>query len=689
MSQAAGHHVKTSYRKYLLAFEEYRSSFAKVGRKARQRKAKKDTAAPKTKEKKLIKAHSVSGRASPSSRSDDDIESGARRSSRRRKISESVAGDEPEVTPPKATKRTRRSKNDADSKSDSDLDDASSTASSERSSARCRSTPSNDSQKNAAKERQRSNSGAGVKRKSGAVYKPGDRIRVKYGKDSYKLYTAKVVDLDEDEGPEVQYYVHYAGWNSRHDEWIKAWQIASCIDDNDSTTPSSSPVVRPTVKRPKTPVPADEKKPSSNSNATQSSDKTRESVKDASPTSGSLSSLSGKGGEDEGETNKSDSKKEPPSATTTSKKPSKGRTRRPSTSSTTSSQSTASASSKRNVSEESSVSEKSNPDSAVKQESKEAAKTEGRSTPTSILTSRRTSGRRSKSPAYLRESTLYGLTRRKRTSSITSSENSPACVAATGGNGPSADLDNNSSDSLRSSASESAAVSASGAQDRAEKVAKTGPAARRKSTDGKVEVKAEDKRLQEAYGDFDDEAPVIALEKPRQSSPTLPDKPNDFAKDLAHAVLSQPGGKPSNDALLSVMEDIRQSDSKSFVSDFPQLDSVVAIVSGQPTLSKPANDHNEPEQTESSDSSKTTEEKSQRQHNQPGPSHALASASPSAQVPQAPAVPPPVPEQAPTGSKVSDCRCSDGWTKCISNFLILCKVQSSWSRFVSFFPQSR
>ncbi|XP_017883106.1 AT-rich interactive domain-containing protein 4B isoform X2 [Ceratina calcarata] len=55
----------------------------------------------------------------------------------------------------------------------------------------------------------------------------GDRLKVYYGPthESKVTYEAKVIDIEK-EGAEPMYLVHYTGWNTRYDEWIKPSRIA-------------------------------------------------------------------------------------------------------------------------------------------------------------------------------------------------------------------------------------------------------------------------------------------------------------------------------------------------------------------------------------------------------------------------------------------------------------------------------
>ncbi|GFS08707.1 AT-rich interactive domain-containing protein 4B-like [Elysia marginata] len=61
-------------------------------------------------------------------------------------------------------------------------------------------------------------------------YPIGSKLRVKYGKGkNQKIYIAKVVELGRDAGHKT-YRVHYAGWNSRYDEWIRPDRVVSVLD---------------------------------------------------------------------------------------------------------------------------------------------------------------------------------------------------------------------------------------------------------------------------------------------------------------------------------------------------------------------------------------------------------------------------------------------------------------------------
>ncbi|XP_035671737.1 LOW QUALITY PROTEIN: AT-rich interactive domain-containing protein 4B-like [Branchiostoma floridae] len=62
-------------------------------------------------------------------------------------------------------------------------------------------------------------------------YAIGDKIQVKYGRGrQQRIYEAKVLEAEMEEG-ELMYYVHYAGWNVRYDEWINLDRIVGPADN--------------------------------------------------------------------------------------------------------------------------------------------------------------------------------------------------------------------------------------------------------------------------------------------------------------------------------------------------------------------------------------------------------------------------------------------------------------------------
>ena len=54
-------------------------------------------------------------------------------------------------------------------------------------------------------------------------YPIGTRLKVRY-KTHKDIYEAKVTKVREIDG-QVEYFVHYAGWNNRYDEWVSAEYI--------------------------------------------------------------------------------------------------------------------------------------------------------------------------------------------------------------------------------------------------------------------------------------------------------------------------------------------------------------------------------------------------------------------------------------------------------------------------------
>ena len=63
----------------------------------------------------------------------------------------------------------------------------------------------------------------------------GDKVQVYYGPKSKGnvTYKAKVIDIDE-AGSIPKYLVHYTGWNTRYDEWIERYRIASLSPQKDT-----------------------------------------------------------------------------------------------------------------------------------------------------------------------------------------------------------------------------------------------------------------------------------------------------------------------------------------------------------------------------------------------------------------------------------------------------------------------
>ncbi|CAK8690039.1 unnamed protein product [Clavelina lepadiformis] len=421
LTQAAGHHVKNAYTKYLLGFEEYLMSFKNTTCKMTKKQLQRTQRLSKGKLSK------ISGRISPLVSNDDDTDTSTRRASRRRKLSETVSvADDYEIYPPlKENRRCKRSKFEGDNRLESDMDDTGSSTGSEKSVVRGNALSGNiDLAKSDVKsERKRTNSGSLTRRK-GVSYKAGDKLLVKYGKDSFKLYEAKVVDLELQDEKEVQYYVHYAGWNSRHDEWIKPWRIASIVTENNDTP--SFPALKGTQKRSKTPTLSEEKKNTDDAAPSScSSNLFQTTVKVLNCSSPLASVMARKRGLPTAESiAKVDPKQEVAKVDQFGgKKKYRGRIRRRSTSSSTPPPNTDSTNeSKRAASMEkclsgniTSCATEQHMDNPTRSEDKSV----GQTTP-NFPSNRRTSGRRSKSPAYLRDATLYGLTKCKRSNSSAS-----------------------------------------------------------------------------------------------------------------------------------------------------------------------------------------------------------------------------------------------------------------------------
>ncbi|XP_067119797.1 AT-rich interactive domain-containing protein 4A-like isoform X2 [Centruroides vittatus] len=59
----------------------------------------------------------------------------------------------------------------------------------------------------------------------------GDRVKVKYGRGRvHKIYEAKVLKVDRENG-DRKFYVHYTGWNTRYDEWVKKKRIMENVSE--------------------------------------------------------------------------------------------------------------------------------------------------------------------------------------------------------------------------------------------------------------------------------------------------------------------------------------------------------------------------------------------------------------------------------------------------------------------------
>ncbi|CAH1262965.1 ARID4A [Branchiostoma lanceolatum] len=86
-------------------------------------------------------------------------------------------------------------------------------------------------------------------------YGIGDKIRVKYGRGrQQRIYEAKVLEAEMEEG-ELMYYVHYAGWNVRYDEWINLDRIVGHIDNKSANKGGKKGEPVHSAKNGKTPPP--------------------------------------------------------------------------------------------------------------------------------------------------------------------------------------------------------------------------------------------------------------------------------------------------------------------------------------------------------------------------------------------------------------------------------------------------
>lgn len=120
----------------------------------------------------------------------------------------------------------------------------------------------------------------------------GDKVKVKYGRGRLqKVYEAKVLKIEMD-GPDKRYYVHYAGWNTRYDEWVKKSYIVANISNikqkSENNLKSASSNMKK-VERGRPPgVLANTKLDRKNSTSSSSSRATRSEKKGALPLSGGL-----------------------------------------------------------------------------------------------------------------------------------------------------------------------------------------------------------------------------------------------------------------------------------------------------------------------------------------------------------------------------------------------------------------
>ena len=537
-----------AYSKYLLCFEEYLISF--------QRKNPRHESSRSSSGRKI-------GSSTPnkSPRRVEESDTGSRRASRRRKVSESLCVvDETEIVH-RETKRPRKSKAE---KRDSDFDDSSSTAGSDKCAAKSKEPAEPEKPKQCGGKRL-NNGTAAVKKP--ILYKIGDRVKVKYGKGS--LFPAKVMDMKIDESNDQCYLVHYTGYNSRHDEWIKASKISGLQNDASVTPKSLS-------RRPKSPMSED--KLSDVFPAVSNAGSPVEQCKPEPPVIA--------GPEVSCDTTKSERSK--PVKEFQEKSDSiekRKRIRRRSTSSSTPPplHQLQPTSPKRAASAEKVVLEKQEiKSSSVKEESNFSDDKQEKAPPSGVPTglfpvARRTSGRRSKSPAYLKESALYGLTKRKRNPSA---PNEPQTNLESD---PPADMDDLSSESSSKSfnsstteASRSSPLTIWSEQDQMDKNRKSERKRGKTKLDEQKLTQIEEERFSLAnsaeYDNFDEDVPSIELEKSgdsgRKKSKSSSHKVSNAACDEEDAGGTENDGNDQQDQRES---DIKTEDSNENTS--PSTDS--------------------------------------------------------------------------------------------------------------------
>lgn len=290
---AAGYNVKTAYLKYLGAYEEYCDSWKHVPlhsiqphvalhplktqstaagkeRKRMKTSPKEQGSKPsyeprKSKIKEKVKAVETavegktrSGRNSPITGANV---AGAlpphKRVGQRRRISESSSASDITVSSTKPEKKkTAKGNKKADEKNspggpESEPDENSKTDKiSKKETGEKRQAAK--TVLDTASKRVRRNSTSNV----ATQYSVGDKLKVKYGQGkTFNLYDAKVLQVKPPEGPGgvIEYFVHYAGWNARHDEWIRPIRIVGYAVEKVGTAPVTGSA-KTGPRRPKTPL---------------------------------------------------------------------------------------------------------------------------------------------------------------------------------------------------------------------------------------------------------------------------------------------------------------------------------------------------------------------------------------------------------------------------------------------------
>ncbi|KAI8484158.1 histone H3-K9 trimethylation [Branchiostoma belcheri] len=239
---AASHNIKAAYKKYLHDYEEHKKKQKQQGtprargrppkspRGADRSENKEEDRKDKKEEEKKKQDKREEDKKKKKEDSDDEGDEekdpeeearprrGRRPSSARRlpvpeKKEDKDKGREPEKAAEKGSKPKEK---DKDSKASSKSDDESEEEEDEAET------------KDQKKEEEASDD---EEKQPLGDYAIGDKIRVKYGRGrQQRIYEAKVLEAEMEEG-ELMYYVHYAGWNVRYDEWINLDRIVGPLDN--------------------------------------------------------------------------------------------------------------------------------------------------------------------------------------------------------------------------------------------------------------------------------------------------------------------------------------------------------------------------------------------------------------------------------------------------------------------------
>ncbi|XP_076464526.1 uncharacterized protein LOC143296465 isoform X2 [Babylonia areolata] len=76
----------------------------------------------------------------------------------------------------------------------------------------------------------------------------GTRLKVRYGRGrNHKIYEAKVIEYRTTD-PHKKYRVHYAGWNTRYDEWVETERIVKVVDKPEMAKLKKKPLTAKSLK---------------------------------------------------------------------------------------------------------------------------------------------------------------------------------------------------------------------------------------------------------------------------------------------------------------------------------------------------------------------------------------------------------------------------------------------------------